>query len=283
PRIYRLRITTDRTDEREVDLQRGDRLIVKLVDDPSNPGHGIGFERALYGDEFPLSRQQNQGDWRLAVVSNQIWAARGAEWLRMMASLEPNTGPKEGALRSVKPPLSWFRLDAQGIERTETAFALRWHERIPYPAPVWLVDVPRWVANRSTGGPAEPVLRAWWWTPDSEVPSLEVKIGALREFQEDLPKDISDTGNKITIESLDIEQHPVEVQPGEPLQAESCLVVRLEFPKGSPYIVNPEPLKELLGTVSYEHRLYTQARKYTGLFWPVNLPRLQRLKSLSLI
>lgn len=84
------------------------------------------------------------------------------------------------------------------------------------------------------------------------------------------------------IESLGVEEHDVTVRLGEPLVRESCLVVRLAFPKNTPYLVDPERLAGLQ-IVGYEHRLYDRAGKYTGIFWPVNQPSFEKLSSLSLI
>ena len=35
--------------------------------------------------------------------------------------------------------------------------------------------------------------------------------------------------------------------------------------------------------VGYEHRIYSRARKYAGLFWPVTRDQINKLKSLNLI
>jgi hypothetical protein len=58
--------------------------------------------------------------------------------------------------------------------------------------------------------------------------------------------------------------------------------VRLAFDADSACLVDPASLSGLrIG--GHEHRLYSQAGKYTGLFWPVNPPELQRLAGLGLI
>jgi hypothetical protein len=62
-------------------------------------------------------------------------------------------------------------------------------------------------------------------------------------------------------------------------------VVRLAFPAGHRCLVDPAALKlkGLKKIVGYEHRLYTRAGKYTGLFWPVNRPEFQNLTGLGLL
>jgi hypothetical protein len=81
---------------------------------------------------------------------------------------------------------------------------------------------------------------------------------------------------------VDIEDHLVEVQTDQPTQLQPCLVVRLEFPGGRPYIVDPGRLSGLK-IVGYEHRLYSRAGKYTGLFWPVTQDQLSKLGNVGLI
>ena len=83
------------------------------------------------------------------------------------------------------------------------------------------------------------------------------------------------------IESIEVEDHLVEVWPGKPLENKSCLVVRIAYPANSPYIVDPKGSKP--EAAGYEHRLYARASKYTGLFWPVNLPQFEKLTKLNLI
>jgi hypothetical protein len=58
--------------------------------------------------------------------------------------------------------------------------------------------------------------------------------------------------------------------------------VRMAYPEHSPYVVDPDGFKGLR-VVGHEHRLYGQARKYTGLFWSINQDELEKLSSLSLI
>ena len=52
-------------------------------------------------------------------------------------------------------------------------------------------------------------------------------------------------------------------------------MIRLAYPVGSPYFVDPDPLKE---TTRYEHRYYSRAGKYAGLFWPVNESQFEILR-----
>ena len=84
----------------------------------------------------------------------------------------------------------------------------------------------------------------------------------------------SSARKEAVIESIVLEDHRVEVSPGEPAQLKPCLVVRLAFPANFPCLVDPSSLKGLQ-VIGHEHRIYSQAGKYTGLFWPVNQAEFQ--------
>jgi hypothetical protein len=283
---YLVRVHADRPYDQRVELERGDRLIVQLVDDEKG---GIGFERGIYGDENEVrSRpywQRTQNDWRLTAISPQTVGDPPKVGLRLLTTLEPNPSKKAGSkgvpLRQMKPTLTWFELNNDG-NQPAGSYSLRWHERIKYPAPAWLLEVPLWVIDRKAGEPAKPILGTWWSEPTGALSFVPVAIGNAVEFQSNLPRKIKDEGDTLTLESLDIEDHVVEVQPGAPVEQQSCLVIRLRFSKDSPYIVDPDGLTGL-DIAGHEHRLYTKASKYTGLFWPVSRGQLRQLESLNLI
>src|SRR5262249_48824416 len=66
PGIYKLRVHADKPYEQEVDLKKGDRIIIRLID---NTDGGIGFQRVLYSDneEFMRRVSVDGGGWRIAV------------------------------------------------------------------------------------------------------------------------------------------------------------------------------------------------------------------------
>ena len=90
-----------------------------------------------------------------------------------------------------------------------------------------------------------------------------------------------DDSNSVVLEGVSIEPHMVEVEPQQ-RERKTCLVVRLAFPGGSPFLVEPGRLTGLEDDiVGHEHRFYTAAGKYTGLFWPINQAQLDKLKGLG--
>jgi hypothetical protein len=282
PGIYTLRVNADRNYDQDINVKKGDRLIVNLV---AGPDGGILFERALYGDseEFRNQVRGDSPDWRLAVLANKQQQTAQADRLQICAALERKrveTTPDQ--IRQIRPRFAWFHLGAEDRQHPVGEFSLRWHERIFYPGPVWHFDVPRWVKDVAADRPAKPTLTAWWCDPES-------KLTVAGDFRLNPPGNTSDLSREgpiegqsgVIVESIGVENHLIEVWPGAP-EPKSCLVVRMAYPKDSPYIVDPVGFKGLT-VVGYEHRLYGGAGKYTGLFWSINQDELEKLSSLSLI
>jgi hypothetical protein len=288
PSIYTLRVEADKPYEREIDLREGDRIIVNLVEGPDRE---IAFQRALYADspEFPNPQRNEAGDWKLAVLANKGQHRAEAVHLQIVSSLErtdldPATPARDlHRIEQIRPGFAWFRLDARDVRDPDRQFSLRWHERIFFPGPVYHLEVPKWINDVAAPAKlAKPILKAWWWfEPDTTLPAAGTfpldPPGSTSAF----PYPRSVEGNDdVTIESIGVEDHQIEVEPDK-RRPDSCLVVRMAF-RGSPYIVDPAGFTGVK-VVGYEHRLYSQARKYTGLFWKVNPDELKKLKSLKLL
>ena len=281
--IYKLHVVADQKYEHDIDLKKGDCLLVKLV--PA--GNGIGFERVLYSDDFGARVEEDLPEWRLAGLASPLEQRGNITRLQALSSLEkkPAQDDPQAAIRHVLPRRAWFKLDGQDIRSPAEAFAVRWRERRYYPSPVWHFDVPEWPRDPAGDGPARPILTAWWLSPDQEepLPDHVFKTNPAQKHA-DFPITVRiDDDTSIAIESIGIETHRVEVGPDE-WQDKSCLVVRLAYPQNMPYYIDS---KELTGieneTVGYEHRFYSRANRYTGVFWPVNHDQFDKLKSLSLI
>jgi hypothetical protein len=276
PAPYKLRVTADTTYNQEVNLEKGDLLVVQLVD---GPGGGIGFTRALYSDDDDCrdAVKQDGGDWRLAVQPPQHLRRNQLDRLQIMVALEPKSSTDP--LRQLKPRWTWFQLGAQDLANPGSAIALRWRERALYPAAVWQLEVPQWPADPAGAGLARPIFKSWWWDSDRTLPGVEA---FERDDTESTQKIRVENNQMVTIEDINLENHLVEVQPGEPPQTRNCLVIRLEYPKDSPYFIAPGPFNGV-DTAGYEHRFYSQAGKYTGLFWPVNRSQFERIRKFQLV
>jgi hypothetical protein len=275
PGFYTLRVQAGRAYKKAVNLMRDDRLMVELADDGSG---GIAFRRAIYGDDDDLRSKAKERvqDWRLAFSLAQQTRDK-PPGLVLMAAIE-SSSTSQPTLEQVRPAWADFRLTVQGLNDPSSTIALRWRERLTYPAPIWQLDVPSWPADPADSGKlAQPVLTAWWLGPGPLVHDNDFSLDPSAG-----PFDVTVADNRLVrVESCRLETHYVEVTPGQLPEPRECLVIRLAYPKDSQYFIDPASLAATV-TTGYEHRFYSQAQKYAGLFWPVNPSQLEKLRGCKL-
>ena len=282
PGIYKLRVLADRKYEQDVELGKGDRLLVKLVD----AGGAIGFEKGLYSDDFGSRAETEAAGWRLAGLASLTDRQEDRDRLQVLAALErkPALAAGQETIRQAHPRMTWIKLDGQNIPDPEAAYTVKWRQRTFFPAPVWELDVAEWPRDPAGTNLATPILTAWWLDPDQKLAPSGVFLMDRARVAEDFAGSVRiDDNTSVSIEGIVIEPHVVEVQPGR-VEEKPCLVVRLSFPVDTPYFVDPRQLTGLENEIAgHEHRFYTRAGKYTGLFWPVGQAQLDRLKSLGVV
>jgi hypothetical protein len=97
----------------------------------------------------------------------------------------------------------------------------------------------------------------------------------------DLPRRVQLLDGEAVLDSVQIEEHVVEIGPGV-RQLQPCLAVRLIHAPGKPVWAQVEGLTP----AGHEHRFYQQIGQSTSLFWPVTADaaaaRLTRLSLVSL-
>lgn len=277
PGSYTLKVQADRLYERGVDLEQGDRLIVRLIDD----GGGIGFERALYSDDFPLRKDSGAaGGWRYSAARTRYLEQDPTGPLQLFTILEPTAGDT-ARLRQARPRFAWFELSPQA-GRGE--FAVRWQELGAYPAPVWRGDVPRWPADPNGKDPAGPALNAWWLAgkeADHDLSPAPLEFNRPQDVHDEAVR--SDDGTTAIVESITVESHPIRTRADrDAAEQVDCLVVRIRYPRDKPFFVDPRRLPGITPS-GYEHRFYLRAGAYTGLFGPITRTEVDSLRSLNLV
>jgi hypothetical protein len=242
PGHYVVEVPSLRSLRQSIHIRPGDGLLLELVQGKRGPA----FRRSPYADLPSGFRKKAPlvSSWQLAVLQNQ--QRRGSELLQMLATLEKDEGPARSSaqpMRVIRPHWAWFEVPApHGKGRPARLRVLA----LPgYPAPAWGLDLPSWPEGRPSA------LSAWW--AEKELPVA----GRFRLDQPNL--------GKVTIESVKLEKHRLEVRPGEFQDIDGCLVVRLRYPPGGePFFV------QLPGwDRGQEHRFFAEAGKYTGIFWPL--------------
>jgi hypothetical protein len=242
-------------------IRDGDRLSVRLTPSPS----GVEFERVFYSREaFGLrsAREDPRSGWRLTVPQNQRVGASGVQ---LLATLERKFDPREATLEVVRPVEAWFEVEPADGDLGRGDATVRVVNLWGYPAPAWGIEVAGWPSVRGGNGPAPPAVRAWWATDREATPAASLDRGRGFGVPGDLSgRTLSIDGETVTIESVVVEEHEVEVGDGVSM-SRPCLVVRLAYPTGRPFRARPFGL----AFEGSEHRFYEAVGKYTGLFWPV--------------
>lgn len=279
PGIYTIRVDTDRPVSQRIELADGDALLVTLTRDQD----GFFFQRVLHGEDSKRPFKARD-DWRLTALQNQ---ARGSDGLEMLLALETrlDQAPRErGTLHQVRPRphATWFEVRPRG--EGEPRLALRWGPLVGYPAPVWGVRAAGWPERPGGGSLALPEIHAYWnWSKQAAGAETLTRPANARyqaAFEGREVQISPDVAQKAVIESVEVQEREVEIEPGRPPRRLPCLVVRASYPAGNPVWMQVDG-----PTVpGQEHHFYALARKYTGIFWGVTEEAAQdRLRALHVI
>ncbi|ODU01496.1 MAG: hypothetical protein ABS79_01560 [Planctomycetes bacterium SCN 63-9] len=277
---YTLKVQADKVYEGAVDLEQGDRLIVRLVPDGSG---GIGFERALYSDDF-ISRKDSgdAGGWRYSALRSRYEEKDPIGPVQLFTILEPIGNGGSTRVRQTPPRFAWFELASQGVQG-EGEFAVRWHELGAYPATVWRGDVPRWIPSAAGNGPANPAIKAWWLAGQEADQAVSPSPFTFNRAQDVKDREVRfEDGTAAIVESIRLEPHRLRTRVDlEPTEV-NCLVIRMRHPRDRPIFVDPRRLPGITPS-GFEHRFYLRADAYTGLFGPITQTEVDNLRGLSLI
>ena len=271
--------------ERRVLVQPGEVLVLDLKNTPN----GFDLRRDMYArsaDLEPVLQPRPAGkDWLMTALGNKSVpneATRNAREITVSVEGASDLVPDEGGtLRQARPTLAWFEVAREGDVKAVPW--LRFYPLPNYPAPVWRLDLADW-----PGG--APIVNAWWDDgPLPETGGAVLHRGADRDYVR--PSQLrgrvvpvqpteDDKATQVVVESVGWESRTVEVRPGQLAAAQDCLVVRLRYPEGRPYFIQ---LPENVQPAGYEHRFYTEANKYTGVFFGVEPAKVENLDWLKLV
>lgn len=249
PKKYEL--VVDRLGKMEIQLDAGDVMMVTLT-------RG-GFQRSLFVEDSTNQSKQRKliadkagQRWILGVLQNEL---KKDDSVEMLVSLEQVSRPsREGELKQVKPDFVLFELQTK--EKTYP-LAVDWAPVYGYFAPAWKLKVKEW--PRVKGELAKGILHAYWLSgrglPVVATPTVSLPIQRQKLTAEGIEIDIQD-GEVVPAFSSEYNPNP-----------ESALVVRLTHSQGKPVQVRLQGLSP--PPSGAEHRSYSEARQYTGIFWKV--------------
>ena len=286
PGGYKVRVHTNKRLSRPIGLNRGDLLLLELnhLQIPGVPGEPLGLSRPLYAQsDFPWKPAKERGNWTLAALQNQ----RKDKSVEMLFSLERKDDLQTPTLVQSVPYKTWFEVTPP-VDVVNVLPASRWNYQPGYPAPAYSYFMPQWPSRPGTGAALKPTVRAWWNADRDPPPAVAIDRG--HDFTD--PRDIRNLSlvandQEIVIESVRVENHWVDVRPADGKtdahrQVRPCLVVRLKTAPTNPVYVRLQGINP----VGAEHRFYSEAGKYTAIFWPVTRDEmviaLRRIELISL-
>jgi hypothetical protein len=257
----------------DVRLRDGDQLLlqVKRTGQERALLERALLERALLKDYDEQRRKQlaqglphgHEQGWYVTVHGNP--RPDDPRSLELLLSTEKDAGRSDprGVLEQVRPGFVWF--EAEPRESKAKPAALSWRnlgDVVGYPAPVWRLGAQGWPQD------ALPRVRAWVSDQDpGTVPRLSTgrPHGAGTEPQKLDAEELRVGTDRVTDLSVTFDTYEVEDTPGHKV-AKPCLVVRATYPPKSPVMARIDGALKVQGA---EHRYYSAANRYTGIFWSV--------------
>lgn len=273
PGNYFLQVNADQQIDKEIALNRGDHLLVRVAKTDA----GLEMRQVAYGKEdFSWKPAQSSNAWRGTLLQNQ---RIGNDRLQMLLGLEPNGEPSGKVLSVMRPDQAWIEVLPAHAETT--SFRVAWNSCWGYPSAAWRLDVPQWPCNEQKEL-ASPQVKMWWSFRGVSAPDAILhRPGDFAKLSELYNREVVIRGRKVLVESVSVEEHAVQTGPSQREQ-QTCLVVRLRYPSGQTVWVKPWGDE----TIGAEHRFYRDIGHYVGLFWPVTSDSvdesLRRLELISL-
>jgi Mg-chelatase subunit ChlD len=255
--------TSEKPIDRSIRLDQGEFLLLNL----RPRGAGYYFERALYAEQKPqglmpeqVRRDRNQS-WMFAVHQNQPTPNRDLQLMTTLEDLKKRSFPG-GHLQHVKPTMIWYEV-SPAEDQGDVSFALRFGTLYRYPAPAWGLDVLEWPRRTS------PVLKVWWTDNEFTLPERDHPFA--RRLEKDFglgmkPKAFkvpfkSGEVTEVILESIRLENRVLADRAEKPERTIPCLVIRLRYPVGKPFLVY------VPNSPAHEDRVYLEAGRYTGIFY----------------
>jgi hypothetical protein len=276
PGGYKLVAQLGRRVERDLVVNRGDALLVRLGLKDGAPV----VERMLANDGLYPRKPGDDGSWFLSSIRNGLGGAK-LDRIELWTTLERAVSSQETALEMVRPHEAWFEV-SPAPDAAPVAFSQRWSSRSGFPAPFWGVRVAGWPPVKGSTRHARPLLTGWW-EADLDSPYTTAEVTVVKDGFLARQVNAGDL-QSVVIENVGVENHRVQTgdnAAGDAVfERRSCLVVRLSVPSGQRVWIRPLGLR----FDGAEHRFYTAANRYTGLFWTVTRDQAElKLRTIALV
>jgi hypothetical protein len=280
----------DRGVNQDVKVAPGDFLLMRLVEKDGK----FAFERQFFQKRVDPRRsgqpKDNPDRWQVGLYQPRRLGLNQDSGMQMLAVVEQDQGAvaKGQYLRVPRPTIAWFRTSTETAPGKQLP-GLKFYPVYDYPAPAWVLG---YAPGAFPWPPQEkPVVDVWWQAGDNldNITTNNLSRGERFNTLESYRGAEIDAGvrGKVVIESVTQEERVVEVAPDKPdaerYQKKPCLVVRLRWPAGSqPFFVMLRDKEDRLAR-GHEHRFYTEAGRYTGVFWDVDKKAADELSGLRIM
>ena len=244
----------------QMDIQPGDVITIALKRD----GRKVAYERQLLTDSpfnRILGKVANNGEWLAGALDNSF--DKKDEILHQLVCVEkPSFG--RASISQYVPKVLWAELTSP--KGAKPPAEIRWYREYGYAAPAYRLRALGWPAPNSIPAPSELAI----WTSDSDSnPAFSTTFSRLMKNPRPEPVRLAET--TLWIEGASIENREVAVEGGKlPMARRKCLVVRVDFSKTQrdAEATGPPAFIQMLDPPGgEEHHYYTEARKYTAVFW----------------
>jgi hypothetical protein len=275
--------------QKELSLQRGDRLLVALR---GEGWRNLRFERAPFAEEPANTDEtsktkvgswggepsQFKEGWQASILQNGDFGTTPKE-LQVLVALESLTEREK--LQQVYPGFRWIEVKPK--EPGKNTPLVRWYNDERYPAPVWQVLLTGWPVKEKNGtstGQA-PEVNVWWQQDPTPPGHAEFRVDPKNPEQT-----VKILDQEVYVECDFKPKYEVWAAPDR-REYRSCLILRISHKnppdgKNSDNLVWAHLPNHKGGE---EHQYFSNGRQYTAIFWDFeergDFPRRVQLTSLK--
>jgi hypothetical protein len=246
-------------DPRQVRLEEGDRLLLKL----SRDARGLlTLQRAVQPKDADRDSPDVDG-WSSGMVQNDYRYNGTSDELSQLLVLErrPETGSGGGKpIGQLWPSFCWLE---EAISRggQEKPAPLEWYLDYRYDAPTYVVRSRDWPKGASSK------LSAWWTDSDRPLTDSKILVLQMRADNGEVPSTAGPGQKDFTVWGVR-QKRRVKVEPPDDggvykEEIRDCLVLTVQLPKGGPRVrALPDPFAG-----GEEHYYFDELGYYQAVFW----------------
>jgi hypothetical protein len=259
---YRIRVRD--SEERELIVRPGEMIGITLKRDPVDLRKVI-YEREMYADFIaplvPPLAEDTQGRYRVSLLQNETEPK--SNLLTQFIAVEA-LSKDSAVVQQAAPFFVWIESKPKS---PRPLLLSRWYREYGYPALGYRVLGSNWPTMPPNNAVATPEIKAWLAdNPASPVFAMPLDA-TLKKNKAKIPLGNQFAEIEIAGETMDVVTNS-RGHVGRNTLPRQALVVRVQHAKGFPVFVQLTGGKHK----GEEHRFYSDANKYTAIFWDLANP-----------